>query len=100
MMERIRRGLSWLRDNFMSGVLILMGLASHLSTAMMSVLIGIGILFFLLDVWQKRIGHPFRPIDWAAGVVFGAFSVSILLEALLSLEPGPVSYTHLRAHET
>jgi len=88
MMERIRRGLSWLRDNFMSGVLILMGLASHLSTAMMSVLIGIGILFFLLDVWQKRIGHPFRPIDWAAGVVFGAFSVSILLEALLSLEPG------------
>ncbi len=77
-----------IRSRVMPYLLILMGLASHLSTALMSTVIGIGALILLFDVIRHREALLTGRWDARTGKVLLIFAVTLFVSAAFSLERG------------
>ena len=77
-----------IRSRVMPYLLILMGLASHLSTALMSTVMGIGAIILLFDIVRHREALLAGRWDAQMGKVLVIFAVTLFVSAAFSLERG------------
>ena len=77
-----------IRSRVMPYLLILMGLASHLSTALMSMVMGIGAIILLVDIVRHREALLAGRWDAQIGKVLVIFAVTLFVSAAFSLERG------------
>ena len=77
-----------IRSRVMPYLLILMGLASHLSTALMSMVMGIGAIILLVDIVRHREALLAGRWDAQMGKVLVIFAVTLFVSAAFSLERG------------
>ena len=77
-----------IHSRVMPYLLILMGLASHLSTALMSTVIGIGVLILLFDIARHREALLAGRWDARMGKVLLLFALTLFVSAAFSLERG------------
>lgn len=77
-----------IRSRVMPYLLILMGLASHLSTALMSTCMGIGALILLFDIARHHEALLAGRWDARMGKVLVIFAITLFVSAAFSLERG------------
>src|SRR5450756_2735178 len=102
-LQSTTRWLRWLTPGLQIKRWLLLLMASEL-------VLVLGVAYALKEIYQTAklpaefyyITLQFLPY-WARAVIFGGLGVGLLLFSYLKLTQsvlGPVSYTHLRAHET